>query len=109
MKKKISIAVAVLLIFTVIGFTANDAETEPYHMKVFHHPFSKTDGIGGWVVPKTYGGPNMYGGNVRIQYYNLTAFCNSIEMAIYLVPNLWGTEVVNLTNLWRTLSVRWSS
>ena len=98
MKKKISIAIAVLLIFTAIGFTAYDAETEPYHIRVFHHPFSRTEGIGGLVVPKTYGGPNKYGGYVQIQYYNLTAFGNSIEMAIYLVPNLWGTEVVNLTN-----------
>ena len=98
MKKKISIAVAVLLIFTVIGFTANDAETEPYHMKVFHHPFNATNGIGGLVILKTYGSPNMAGGNVQIQYFNLTAFGNSVEMAVYVVPNLWGTEVVNLTN-----------
>ncbi|MHB8544981.1 MAG: hypothetical protein ACYC9S_13425 [Leptospirales bacterium] len=93
MKKKTLAAVTVFLIFA--GVTASEMLSEPYHMKVFHYPFSKPSSQ---LVQKVQGGPTMLDTAIQLHYYNLTAFGNTLEMAIYLYPNMEGTQVVNLSN-----------
>ena len=89
-RRKASLA-AVVVVAIFLGMTAYEWVNMPVEMKVHTDPFAK-----GGFLPKSFGSPTTPGVEVELQNYDRAFFGNSVDISVYVLPNMQGTQEVNL-------------
>ena len=96
-RRKASLA-AVLVVAIFLGMTAYEWVNMPFEMNVYKDPFDKSEAFPlGLLLPKSSGGPTEPGSGVVVQNYSVSFFGNSVQICVYVQPNMQGTQEVSLT------------